>query len=65
MRHRIVDQVRLQLLLTEHGEDVVRVARSVHERLARADAVAFLDVHVHAARQRVFPRSAPNEAPYT
>ena len=31
----------------------MRVARTVHERLARADAVAFLDVHVHAARQRV------------
>jgi hypothetical protein len=47
----LVDQVALQLLLAEHGEDVVRVARTVHERLARADAVAFLDVHVHAARQ--------------
>ena len=34
----------------------MRVARTVHERLARADAVAFLDVHVHAARQRVLAR---------
>ena len=32
--------------------------RPVHERLARADAVAFLDVHVHAARQRVLSRLA-------
>ena len=31
----------------------MRVARTVHERLARADAVAFLNVDVHAARQRV------------
>ena len=34
----------------------MRVARPVHERLARADAVAFLNVHVHAARQRVLAR---------
>ncbi len=37
----------------------MRIARTVHERLARADAVAFLDVHVHAARQRVLPRFRP------
>ena len=45
-----VDQVRLQLLLAEHVQDVVRVDRAVHQRLARADALAFLHVDVHAAR---------------
>jgi len=32
--------------LAEHGQNVVRVAR-----LTRADAVALLHVHMHAARQ--------------
>jgi len=36
----------------------VRVARTVHERLTRANAVAFLNVHVHTARQRVLTRLA-------
>ncbi len=49
----LVDQVPLQLLLAEHGEDVVRVARTVHQRLAGADPLALLDVDVDAARQRV------------
>ena len=31
-----VDQVGLQLLLTEHGENVVRVERSIHQRFAGA-----------------------------
>ena len=30
--------------------------RTVHQRLARADALAFLHVDVHAARQRVLAR---------
>src|SRR4029078_4362237 len=55
----LVDQVGVQRLLAEDRQDVVRIARSVHERLARADAVAFLDVDVHAARQRVLSRLAP------
>src|SRR4051812_16555038 len=54
-----VDQVGVQRLLTEDRQDIVRIARPVHERLARADAVAFLDVDVHAARQRVLSRLAP------
>ena len=49
-----VDQVRLQLLLAEHGENVVRVERTIHERLAGADALAFLDVDVDAAGHGVF-----------
>ena len=54
----LVDQVALQLLLAEHAQDVVRVARAVHQRLARAHALAFLHVDVHAARQRVLARLA-------
>ena len=49
-----VDQISLQLLLAEHGQDVVRVERAVHERFARLDALAFLHVDVNAARNRVF-----------
>ena len=51
-----VDEILLQLLLAKDVQDVVRIARAVHQRLARADALAFLDVHVHAARQRVLTR---------
>ena len=54
----LVDEVRLQRLLAEDRQDVVRVARPVHQRLARADALAFLHVDVHAARQRVLSRLA-------
>ena len=52
----LVDQVRLQLLLAEHAQDVVRVARPVHQRLARPDALALLHVDVHAARDQVLAR---------
>ena len=52
----LVDQVALQRLLAEHVEDVVRVARPVHQRLAGAHPLALLDVDVDAARQRVLPR---------
>ena len=48
----------MQRLLAEDRQDVVRVARPVHQRFARADTVAFLDVHVHAAGQRVLSRLA-------
>ena len=50
----LVDQVLLQFLLAEHRQDVVRIARTVHERFAGLDPLAFLNVDVHAARQRVF-----------
>src|SRR5580704_7412655 len=49
-----IDQVRLQLLFAKHGQDVVRVERAVHQRLAGLDALAFLHVDVNAARNRVF-----------
>ena len=43
-----VDQVAGELLLAEHAEDVVRVGRAVHQRLAGLDAVAFVDRQVPA-----------------
>src|SRR5215475_2217523 len=48
-----VDQVALQRLHALHGQDVVRVERAVHQRLAGAHAVALLDVDVRAARDRI------------
>src|SRR5215472_8724310 len=49
-----VHQVSLQLFFSEHGQNVVRVERAVHERFARLDALAFLHVNVDATRHRVF-----------
>src|SRR5207248_6607560 len=49
-----VHQVRLQLFLSQHGKDVVRIERPIHQRFARPDAFAFLHVHVHALGNRVF-----------
>ena len=49
-----VHQVSLQLFLTQHGKNVVRVERAIHQRLAGANALAFLNVDVNAARHRVF-----------
>src|SRR5579872_4486940 len=48
-----VHQVGLQLLFSQHGENVVRIERAIHQRLAGAHALAFLHVDVHAARHRV------------
>src|SRR5262249_52992314 len=42
--------------LAENVQNVVRIARAVHQRLARAHAFAFLDIYVYAARQRVLAR---------
>jgi hypothetical protein len=49
-----VHQVSLQLLFAQHGQNVVRVERAIHQRLAGADALAFLHVDVNAARHLVF-----------
>ena len=49
-----VHQVSLQLLLAQHGKNVVRVQRAIHQRIAGAQPFAFLHVHVNAARHRVF-----------
>src|SRR5215475_12961642 len=49
-----VDQVTLQRLHSLHGQDVVRVKRTVHQRFAGAHAIALLDVDVRAARDRIF-----------
>ena len=54
----LVDQVLRQRPLAEHLEDVVRVRRTVHQRLAGADAVAFADRQVLALRDQVLARLA-------
>src|SRR5581483_9902809 len=48
-----VHQVSLQLLLAENGENVVRVQRTIHQRLASPYAFAFLHVDVHATRHGI------------
>ncbi len=53
-----VDQVALQRLFAEHVEDVVRVARPIHQCLTGPDALPFLHVDMNAARQRVLARLA-------
>src|SRR5213594_2543985 len=50
----LVHQVLLQILLPLHAQDVVRVARSVDERIPRAHPLPFLDVDVHALGDLVF-----------
>ncbi len=49
-----VHQVSLQFLFAQHGKNVVRVQRAVHQRIAGAQTLAFLHVDVNAARHRVF-----------
>ena len=49
-----VDQVGLRVLFAEDGQQVVRVERTVDQRLAGRDVLAFLHVDVHAARDGVF-----------
>ena len=52
----LVDEVRRELLLALDAKDVVRVRRPVLQRLARANAVARLDVDVLALRDQVLAR---------
>ena len=49
-----VHQVRLQFFFAQHGQDIVRIERAVHEWLTRSDALALLHIDVDAARHRVF-----------
>ena len=49
-----IDEVHLQLALAEDFENVMRVAGAVDESVAGAEALAFLDVDVDAAGDRVF-----------
>src|SRR5438270_4848998 len=49
----LVHQIALQLLLAQHGKNIVRVERAIHQRLAGAHALAFLHVDVNSARHRV------------
>ena len=48
-----VHQVLLQFLLAQNMQDVVRIARPVHQRLADANALAFLHLDVDAAGDRI------------
>ena len=48
-----VHQVSLQRLLAQHVQNVVRVQRAIHQRIAGAQPLAFLHVDVNAARHRV------------
>src|ERR1035438_8972386 len=50
----LVDQVLLEFLFTEHGQDVVRIARTIHQGFAGLDLLAFLNLDMDAAGQRVF-----------
>ena len=52
----LIHEVALERLFTQDAEDVVRIARAVHQRLARSDPIAFLHVHMDAPRQQVFSR---------
>ena len=59
----LVDEVRRELLLALHAKDVVRVGRAVHQRLARANAVARLNLDVLALRDQVLARLIGEELP--
>jgi hypothetical protein len=50
-----IDKIPLQLLHTADRENVVRIERAVHKRFARPYAIAFLDVDVRSARDRILP----------
>ena len=50
-----IDQVGLQFLFAEHGQNIVRISGTVHERLSGSDRISLLHVDVNTSRQRVFP----------
>ena len=56
----LVDQVALQLLVAQDREHVVRVDGTVDERIARANALAFLHVDVRVAGDEVLAASRPS-----
>jgi hypothetical protein len=58
-----VHQPRGELLLALHAEDVVRVGRAVHERLAGADAIARLHLDVLALGDQVLARLLGHQLP--
>ena len=45
-----VDQVSLQLLHSADRKDIVRIERTVHQRFAGANTIAFLNVDVRTTR---------------
>ena len=46
----LIDEIALQFLDAAHRQDVMRIQRTVHQRLARFDPIAFLNIDVDAAR---------------
>src|SRR3954468_6454451 len=54
----LIDQVALELLDAEDREDVVRIDRTVDERIAGAHALAFLHVDVHGTGNAVLVAGA-------
>src|ERR1700693_4489111 len=50
----VLHHVFLQFLFAQHGQDVVRIARTIHQWVARLHPLAFLHVDVNAARDGVF-----------
>ncbi len=52
----LVDQVLGQLLFTEDAQDIVRVARTIHERLTGTHEVTFMNADVLTFRNQVFLR---------
>ena len=50
----LVHQVFLQFLFAQHGQDVVRIARTIHQWVARFHPLALLHVDVNAARDGIF-----------
>jgi hypothetical protein len=59
-----VHPVLLQFLLAQHGQDTVRIARTVHQRIARLHALSIphVDVHVEAASIRASCAGIPERA---
>ena len=49
-----VHKVSLQFFFTENGQNIMRITRTIHQRLAGTHMFAFLNVHVNATRQSVF-----------
>src|SRR5207248_3632232 len=49
-----VHEVSLSEFFAQHGQQIVEVERAVNQSFASLDALAFLHVDVHTARQRIF-----------
>ena len=49
-----VHQIRLRELFAENGEQVMQVERTINQRLAGFDVIAFLNVDVNTTRNGIF-----------